>query len=748
MTEKQSVTAKSRKRAFVRIDGEEDEQSQQGKAKIFRQDKILEGVRLTGTSVTDSAKRLVSGAVSWMSARLPAFGSYLKLQSSALMARRPVGLASFSGRVESDAGSSSVAAQSGTREDGAALASVATGGGTTSRGLAADGWWLKGDFLNSDRKTVLNKSFISSSHIQNSFPPLGQARTKADLEIHEPPRHTTTPLQIKVVSTQREQTNSIGCWGDVKPVVSRNPIRINKLYSSEGNVYQSNKTLVHNHSNHSTHRMSDNKPKSSEKQPQQHQPPQPPKENPFKSVYDKAFSPIPQSTRSTQTSRSFLPVGTHRRYPTTPHQIIRHEEHKKYQQLVEMYSSMGRGASMSLPWHRPFLPSNGTLGSGSALCSSSNSTVASSATSPRADEESPRVSPEPHGAHRLEQSSASHSTGSTGSDSLIFVKMLPPKPMQPSFSAVLQNSLTESEQWLKNIKTKYDGITKDKGRHILEETIKSQLYEERRAQQEKDLSEQIRERLLLAERVPAVVEEIPEPEHVEEERIEDVEFPPLTEEMEVEIDRAFGYGSTDEVLSEAFRLSITRKDIKTLQHLNWLNDEVINFYMSLIMERGKGEGKATVHAFNTFFYPRVKSAGFQGVKRWTKRVDVFQFDLALVPIHLDVHWCLAAINFKKKTLTYYDSMGNSNNEVCNILMQYLREESKDKKGQPFDITGWKTYSMKPNEIPQQMNGSDCGMFACKYADYITREKPITFTQQHMPYFRRRMVWEIIHQKLL
>lgn len=27
-----------------------------------------------------------------------------------------------------------------------------------------------------------------------------------------------------------------------------------------------------------------------------------------------------------------------------------------------------------------------------------------------------------------------------------------------------------------------------------------------------------------------------------------------------------------------------------------------------------------------------------------------------------------------------------------------------------------------------MNGSDCGMFTCKYADYITKDKPITFTQ--------------------
>lgn len=39
----------------------------------------------------------------------------------------------------------------------------------------------------------------------------------------------------------------------------------------------------------------------------------------------------------------------------------------------------------------------------------------------------------------------------------------------------------------------------------------------------------------------------------------------------------------------------------------------------------------------------------------------------------------------------------------------------------------------PQEIPQQMNGSDCGMFTCKYAEYITKEKPIKFTQVIQPH---------------
>ncbi|KAL0612208.1 Sentrin-specific protease 1 [Plecturocebus cupreus] len=52
------------------------------------------------------------------------------------------------------------------------------------------------------------------------------------------------------------------------------------------------------------------------------------------------------------------------------------------------------------------------------------------------------------------------------------------------------------------------------------------------------------------------------------------EFPEITEEMEKEIKNVFRNGNQDEVLSEAFRLTITRKDIQTLNHLNWLNDEM------------------------------------------------------------------------------------------------------------------------------------------------------------------------------
>lgn len=62
------------------------------------------------------------------------------------------------------------------------------------------------------------------------------------------------------------------------------------------------------------------------------------------------------------------------------------------------------------------------------------------------------------------------------------------------------------------------------------------------------------------------------------------------------------------------------------------------------MERSKEKGFPSVHAFNTFFFTKLKTAGYQAVKRWTKKVDVFSVDILLVPIHLGVHWCLAVSN--------------------------------------------------------------------------------------------------------
>ncbi|CAI5775366.1 sentrin-specific protease 2 isoform X1 [Podarcis lilfordi] len=225
-------------------------------------------------------------------------------------------------------------------------------------------------------------------------------------------------------------------------------------------------------------------------------------------------------------------------------------------------------------------------------------------------------------------------------------------------------------------------------------------------------------------------------------------LPYLTEDMEREIANVLNCGEDDEILTSAFKLNITRGDIQRLRDHQWLNDVVINFYMNLLMERNKQLGFPVLYAFNTFFYPKLSSEGYNGVRRWTKQVDLFQHDIILVPIHIRVHWALVVIDMRRETIKYFDSMGQDGHMICKRLLHFLQEESKARRNMVIKTSSWTLYSMEPHEIPQQLNGSDCGMFACKYADFISRDKPISFTQRHMPYYRKRMAWEILHQRLL
>lgn len=207
-----------------------------------------------------------------------------------------------------------------------------------------------------------------------------------------------------------------------------------------------------------------------------------------------------------------------------------------------------------------------------------------------------------------------------------------------------------------------------------------------------------------------------------------------------------------QILISKFNIQITRDHIHTLQWdpISWLNDEIINFYMNLLIERSElraSEGYPKVYAFNTFFTQKLLTSGHSGVRRWTKKVDLFAYDIIPVPVHVsNIHWCMAIINMKEKTIKYYDSMGASNNRVLSALEDYLRDESLDKRKIQFDMSDWSKENV--SNSPRQENGSDCGVFSCMTAEFICRNRPIIFDQQHMVYFRQKMVLEICTGKML
>ena len=115
-------------------------------------------------------------------------------------------------------------------------------------------------------------------------------------------------------------------------------------------------------------------------------------------------------------------------------------------------------------------------------------------------------------------------------------------------------------------------------------------------------------------------------------------------------------------------------------------------------------------------------------------------DLVCIPVHQQVHWVLAVIDIKQREVRYYDSLGGKDRS-CLVreawrgswasipgltlrrapqanLLRYAADEAKGKLDKTLDISEWK--QLAPDDIPEQKNGCDCGVFMVKFADWLVR----------------------------
>ncbi|XP_073531109.1 sentrin-specific protease 5 [Phyllobates terribilis] len=182
-------------------------------------------------------------------------------------------------------------------------------------------------------------------------------------------------------------------------------------------------------------------------------------------------------------------------------------------------------------------------------------------------------------------------------------------------------------------------------------------------------------------------------------------------------------------------------DLVTLDEQQWLNDQVINMYGDLIMDTAPDK----IHFFNTFFHKQLVTKGYDGVKRWTKKVDLFKKTLLLIPIHLQVHWALVAVNIPNKTISFYDSQGLHLKFCTENILKYLMTEAKEKNHPEF-LQCWQTTVKKC--IPQQKNDFDCGVFLLQYCKCLAQEKPFQFSQDDMPRIRKMIYKELCERRLL
>ncbi|EFX02853.1 ulp1 protease family protein [Grosmannia clavigera kw1407] len=100
------------------------------------------------------------------------------------------------------------------------------------------------------------------------------------------------------------------------------------------------------------------------------------------------------------------------------------------------------------------------------------------------------------------------------------------------------------------------------------------------------------------------------------------------------------------------RTTVDKDDVARLDEGEFLNDNVINFYLQFLqntLKRGESNLAKRVYFHNTFFYEKLKpkkgrAISFDGVRRWTAKIDLFSYDYIVVPVNEHSHWWVAIMS--------------------------------------------------------------------------------------------------------
>jgi hypothetical protein len=205
-------------------------------------------------------------------------------------------------------------------------------------------------------------------------------------------------------------------------------------------------------------------------------------------------------------------------------------------------------------------------------------------------------------------------------------------------------------------------------------------------------------------------------------------------------------------------ITITPDDYNRLDEGEFLNDTMVNFYLKYLKQRA-GEHRSDVeqctYVFNTFFYEKLMQknadgiSGFENVKKWTAKIDLFQMKYIVIPINWRMHWYVVIVYNLPNALKYAENEEDSETPV--EIPVKIRSEAP-KKSAPEDgpiifvldslrgagtstsvralkdffvCEAWDKKNIKLSRdvfrgmnpvVPQQPNFCDCGIYVLHYVE--------------------------------
>ena len=165
------------------------------------------------------------------------------------------------------------------------------------------------------------------------------------------------------------------------------------------------------------------------------------------------------------------------------------------------------------------------------------------------------------------------------------------------------------------------------------------------------------------------------------------------------------------------------KSYTSLNGNNWLNDDVIDGFFHLLMRK-----YGDIFIFSSYFSYNflVLKRNYDYVKRFDKSADLFKCRLVMFPLLQYSHWFLCFMDTQRHRLCILDPYIDREENRESITKTHLEELNKIEMEFlkiHFESKGnchWRDLKksvLLPPFIPEQLDGSQCGVFLISFARY-------------------------------
>ena len=114
-----------------------------------------------------------------------------------------------------------------------------------------------------------------------------------------------------------------------------------------------------------------------------------------------------------------------------------------------------------------------------------------------------------------------------------------------------------------------------------------------------------------------------------------------------------------------------------LGNKQWLNDEVINFYMEMLIKREEAISSPKSLYLSTFFFLKL-TEGYEQVKKWTKKKDIFSMRYIFSAINTNLsHWKLIYWIPVFKVIVIYCPLGHNKKDAKKYGLPALQVNMKN-----------------------------------------------------------------------